>query len=103
MKVVRIMIIFWIINEVLQYYRPFDSHLIFYFIIHLSSFYGSFLLSYFLINHDYKILIFSPLIIQLLYNLILKDSYDFPDLCFSFFGIITAIILNKKFKFPRLF
>ena len=97
------MIIFWIVNEVLQFYCPFDSHLIFYFIIHLSSFYGSFLLSYFLINHDFKILIFSPLIIQLLYNLIRKDSYDFPDLCFSFFGIIIAFILTKKFKLSRLF
>ena len=96
--VLRLTVVFWICNEVIQHVGIKINGLFDFFIIHMSSFYGAFIVTYYLVDRKYSVyLLLIPLLLQMGYNLHFKNNIDFFDLLFFLIGGLVAFIFYKKY------
>lgn len=98
-KILLIVIVFWIINEILEVTAVFNNYAVFNFLVfHLSSLYGAiifcFLIAFLKLNKAFMIV---PLAIEIFQSWLSCRCFDYWDLIFSLIGILTAmVILTQK-------
>ena len=95
-----IVIFFWIVNEILQLTEGFNKFAFLNFLVlHLSALYGAiifcFLIAYLNLN---KILMITPIAIELFQSWISYRFIDYWDITFSLTGILLFFILFAKEK-----
>ena len=95
-KVLKGIICFWLINEVLQLAMLDLSPVADFLVSHLSSFYGAFIIGFYLLTNNYPkaTLLLIP-VAQLGYNYMFKGDPDIWDIGFSFLGILLPFLLMK--------
>lgn len=96
--VLRLIVVFWICNEVIQYFGIKINGLFDFLIIHMSSFYGAFIVTYYLVDRKHsRYLLIIPFLLQIGYNLHFKKNIDFFDLIFFIIGGLGAFLFYKKY------
>ncbi len=95
-KVLKGIICFWLINEVLQLAMLDLSPVADFLVSHLSSFYGAVIIGFYLLTNKYPkpSLLLIP-VAQLAYNYMFKVDPDTWDVGFSVLGILLLFLLMK--------
>ena len=95
-------LIFWICNEFIQgliYYCSLNVNFYLkFFVIHFSSFCAGYLFTRLFKKYNIEKYIFLIIVVQLLYNLIIKDAFDFIDILFLVVGITLGFFQDYIFK-----